>query len=210
MWKAISFHPKNFSRWDCHSEEYTIEAYVRLSRSFYSFCDSRNLNLSPFCNLTSTSLAMWQASVLETYGNQTTSYIDGISGPMRVNFPNSMEERELITALAKVAFLHLRFKKLLGGDVLQRLWEGYRHCKHLLWGANRIRWVHICYNWKSIYLQSLRGCQRWLGWTLFLALAASVDFALGSALPLLLRFSIGFPSGSVGSFDLRKWDNCSM
>ena len=64
---------------------------------------------------------MWQASVLETYGNQTTSYIDGISGPMRVNFPNSMEERELITALAKVAFLHLRFKKLLGGDVLQRL-----------------------------------------------------------------------------------------
>ena len=50
---------------------------------------------------------MWQASVLETYGSQTTSYIDGISGPMRVNFPNSMEERELITALVKVDFLHL-------------------------------------------------------------------------------------------------------
>ena len=184
---------------------------MRLPRSFYSSCDSRNLNLSPFCNLTSTSLAMWQASVLETYESQTTSYIDGISGPMRANFPNSMEERELITALVKVDFLHLWWtSKLLGGDVLQRLWEGYRHCKHLFWRADRIRWVHICYNLKYIYLQSLRGCQRWLGWTLFLALVAFADFALGSALPLLLRFSIGFPSGSVGSFDLRKWDNCSM
>ena len=119
------------------------EIYMRFSRSFYSSCDSRNLNLSPFCNLTSTSLAIWQESVLETYGSQTTSYIDGISGPMRVNFPNSMEERELITALVKVDFLHLLWtSKLLGGDVLQRLWEGYCHFKYLLWAANRIRWVH--------------------------------------------------------------------
>ena len=129
----------------CYRSIYEI--YTRLSRSYYSSCDSRNLNLSPFCNLTSTSLAMWQASVLETYESQTTSYIDGISGPMRANFPNSMEERELITALVKVDFLHLLWtSKLLGGDVLQRLWEGYRHCKHLLWTANCIRWAPICYN----------------------------------------------------------------
>ena len=127
---------------------------MRLPRSFYSSCDSRNLNLSPFCNLTSTSLAMWQASVLETYGNQTTSYIEGISGPMRANFPNSMEERELITALVKVDFLHLLWtSKLLGGDVLQRLWEGYRHCKHLFWRANSIRWVRIHYN-QNLFISS--------------------------------------------------------
>ena len=60
------------------------------------------MNLSPFCNLTSTSLAMWQPSVLETYGNQTTSYINATSGPMRINFPNSIAERELMTSLTKV------------------------------------------------------------------------------------------------------------
>ena len=68
----------------------------------HSSCDSRNLNLSPFCKLTSTSLAMWQQSILETYGNQTTTYIDGISGPMRLKFPYSMQERELITSLTEV------------------------------------------------------------------------------------------------------------
>ena len=148
---------------------------MRLPRSFYSSCDSRNLNLSPFCNLTSTSLAMWQASVLETYGSRTTSYIDGISGPMRVNFPNSMEERELITALVKVDFLHLWWtSKLLGGDVLQRLWEGYRHCKHLLWRANRIRWVHIYVIIKNLFIfrvwevakDDLVGLYFWLWWPL--------------------------------------------
>ena len=67
-----------------------------------SLCDSRNLNLSPFCNLTSTSLAMWQPSVLETYGNLKTDYIKQISGPMRLKYPNSMADEELITALTKV------------------------------------------------------------------------------------------------------------
>ena len=67
-----------------------------------SSCDSRNLNLSPFCNLTSTSLAMWQPSVLETYGNLKTDYIKQISGPMRLKYPNSMADEELIMALTKV------------------------------------------------------------------------------------------------------------
>ena len=67
-----------------------------------SSCDSRNLNLSPFCNLTSTSLAMWQPSVLETYGNLKTDYIEQISGPLRLKYPNSMADEELITALTKV------------------------------------------------------------------------------------------------------------
>ena len=65
-------------------------------------CDSRNLNLSPFCNLDAKSLAMWQPSILETYGNQTTGYIERLSSPMRMNFPNNMEERELIASLTQV------------------------------------------------------------------------------------------------------------
>ena len=63
------------------------------------------MNLSPFCNLTSTSLAMWQPNVLETYGNQNTSYVNEVSGPMRLNFPSYMEERELITSLVKVLLI---------------------------------------------------------------------------------------------------------
>ena len=68
----------------------------------FSSCDSRNLNLSPFCNLNLTSLAMWQPSILETYGNQTTSYVNQMSGPLRLKYPDSMGERELISSLTQV------------------------------------------------------------------------------------------------------------
>ena len=67
-----------------------------------SSCDSRNLNLSPFCNTSSTSLAMWQPSVLETYGDEEPDYLGKISGPLREKYPNSMGDRELITSLTKV------------------------------------------------------------------------------------------------------------
>ena len=70
----------------------------------FSSCDSRNLNLSPFCNTSSTSLAMWEPSVLETYGEEgTLDYLDKITGPKRKKYPNSMGEREIITSLTEVA-----------------------------------------------------------------------------------------------------------
>ena len=74
-----------------------IETFVMLSS-----CDSRNLNLSPFCNLSSTTMAMWQPSILETYGNLTTTNVNQTSGPMRLKYLNSMGERELITSLTEV------------------------------------------------------------------------------------------------------------
>ena len=45
---------------------------------------------------------MWQPSVLETYGNQTTDYVNKTSGPMRKKYPNSTDDRELITSLTQV------------------------------------------------------------------------------------------------------------
>ena len=45
---------------------------------------------------------MWQPSILETYGNRTTSYLNQTSGPIRLKYPNSMDERELISSLTKV------------------------------------------------------------------------------------------------------------
>ena len=67
-----------------------------------SSCDSRNLNLSPFCNTTWTSLAMWQPSVLETYGEEKPDYLGKISGPLREKYPDSMGDWELIESLTKV------------------------------------------------------------------------------------------------------------
>ena len=39
---------------------------------------------------------------METYGNLKTDYIEQISGPLRLKYPNSMADEELITALTKV------------------------------------------------------------------------------------------------------------
>ena len=75
---------------------------IKSIKSTRSTCDSRNLNLSPFCNLSSTSLAMWQPSVLETYGNLTTTYVNKTAGPHRPKYLNSMGDSELISSLAKV------------------------------------------------------------------------------------------------------------
>ena len=70
-----------------------------------SACDSRNLNLSPFCNTSSTSLALWQPSVLETYGEQKKlDYLDNITGPMRQKYPYSMGDKELLTSLTEVRY----------------------------------------------------------------------------------------------------------
>ena len=85
-----------------HIFVYTVHDCLKTSSTF-SPCDSRNLNLSPFCNTSSTSLAMWQPSVLETYGEQKKlDYLDKITGPMRQKYPNSMGDRELITSLTEV------------------------------------------------------------------------------------------------------------
>ena len=108
--------------------------------SILSSCDSRNLNLNTFCNLTLTSLAMWQPSVLETYGNLTTTYLNKTKGPLRPNYPNTMGDRELISSLTKVGWSstsQIRTQSFITGSrVLQRLRKGHRHCEHLLRGTH--------------------------------------------------------------------------
>ena len=47
-------------------------------------------------------MQMWQPSVLETYGDKTTSYVERISGSLRDKYPDSMDKEELITSLTKV------------------------------------------------------------------------------------------------------------
>ena len=85
---------------------------------------------------------MWQPSVLETYGNLTTTYLNKTKGPLRPNYPNTMGDRELISSLTKVGWSstsQIRTKSFITGPrVLQRLRKGHRHCEHLLRGTHRL------------------------------------------------------------------------
>ena len=62
------------------------------------------MNLNSFCDLTETSLAMWQPSIQSTYGNisESLDYISGLPGPMRLKYPNGMASKELISSLTEV------------------------------------------------------------------------------------------------------------
>ena len=73
---------------------------------FFSVCDSRNLNLSPFCNLTSYSqMAKWQPAINSTYGSAMTDYTRKLQGPLRLKYPGQGKagaDRELLTSLKQV------------------------------------------------------------------------------------------------------------
>ena len=45
---------------------------------------------------------MWRPSVVETYEDQTTDYVNKIVSPLRPKYPNAMDEREIIKSLTKV------------------------------------------------------------------------------------------------------------
>ena len=70
---------------------------------FSRLCDSRNLNLSPFCNLSASSLAKWQPAINSTYGDSITNYTSGVPGPLILKYPKmSWAEQELLVSLTEV------------------------------------------------------------------------------------------------------------
>ena len=83
-----------------------ITITISFSKFFIRACDSRNLNLSPFCTLTASSLLKWQPAINSTYGNITTNYTSGLSGPARLVYPTMKQQKnELLSSLTKVTFL---------------------------------------------------------------------------------------------------------
>ena len=115
-----------------------------LNLFLFRICDSRNLNLSPFCNLTSQSLAKWQADINSTYGNSSTAYASSLPGPMRPRYPGqgkSGAERELLVSLTQVFERNQSESStvnVLGERQLQCLREGHSCFEHLLWKSNCI------------------------------------------------------------------------
>ena len=63
---------------------------ISKTQIFPRTCDSRNLNLSPFCNLSAQSLAKWQPEINATYGNTTTDYTSRLEGPLRLMYPKEL------------------------------------------------------------------------------------------------------------------------
>ena len=73
-------------------------------------CDSRNLNLSPFCGLDSSSTALkLQPMVEATYGGIgiTTDYVRDLRSPLRDEYPlESMASDEILTSRVKARMLY--------------------------------------------------------------------------------------------------------
>ena len=137
--------------------------YSYLFKSIFRPCDSRNLNLSPFCDLQTSSLVKWQPAINSTYGNITTDYTSGLPGPMRLVYPTEKKQRtELLSSLTKVMIFHfainsfeLSLPKTLkvklyniqciskGSTTVQRLRKGYRCSEYLLCRLNCLRYPLI-------------------------------------------------------------------
>ena len=88
-------------------------------------CDSRNLNLSPFCNLaTPTNLAKWQPAINSTYGSTTTDYTSQLQGPLRLKYPSN-PEKELLVSLTQVLIRNASFvmNDLIQGEAYYNAYE---------------------------------------------------------------------------------------
>ena len=72
--------------------------------SLFRRCDSRNLNLSPFCGLDSSSaLLKLQPTVYASYGSNDPNYVQEMPSPMRNEYPiESMASNEILSTLTEV------------------------------------------------------------------------------------------------------------
>ena len=87
---------------------------VDLSEHFRQ-CDSRNLNLSPFCGLRSSSALKLQPTLEATYRESSveTSYVQDLKSPLRREYPSrSMASEEILSVLTKVSCNSIRFRIL--------------------------------------------------------------------------------------------------
>ena len=99
-------------------------------------CDSRNLNLSPFCGLDSSSAPLkLQPTVKAAYGSVHASYIQDKTSPMRKEYPiEYMASNEILSILAKV-WLHFLTSKPADSQIfycLRRMTLNTTHMKEIL------------------------------------------------------------------------------
>ena len=99
--------------WSTTSAEFRCPKMASLTILIHSIifrqCDSRNLNLSPFCGLDSSSTLLKLQPTLEaTYKKDRVeaSYVQDLQSPMRKEYPHSsMASDEILSVLTEVAIL---------------------------------------------------------------------------------------------------------
>ena len=183
-----------------------------LWKIFFRRCDSRNLNLSPFCSLkTISSPVMLKPTLEATYEKITadTKYVQDLPSPMRKEYPlQSMASNEILPALTKVLrvdFTDCSFFSA-GRSRIQCIRTRYCCAQHFLCRVNCVRWLFE--NSKVKYpfsLQNLRDQRRWLGLTSYLTLEGLVGSALESAFSLLPRSSTGSLSCSAETSEFDRF-----
>ena len=96
-----------------------IHACLSTLTHHFRRCDSRNINLSPLCDLNNIgNISLWQDEIDRTYnevlnGSPLPGYINKTSGLMRRYNPKATESREIIRSLVETVGFH--FKYLLKG-----------------------------------------------------------------------------------------------
>ena len=161
-------------------------------------CDSRNINLSPFCTLDVNSmLPKWKTAVNDTYGSSSDGldYINGVPSPTRKEYKKPiMRKREILSSLSEV-ILDLFFNPLrrilstMPMNGISLSWTSFLDKpQHLV--------IFFCWNFLFLLssLKSSRDRKRWPGLILPPIWEASLASPSASALSRLLNFSIGFPS----------------
>ena len=110
---------------------------------------------------------MWQPSILETYGKQATSYVNQRSGPLRLKYPNSMGDRELISSLTQVSAnsLNLRsYQPLYQDQVSYNAYEKDIAIVNIFFGDSTVfgelHIPHVQTHRCNFVLQNLNGLQR--------------------------------------------------
>ena len=71
----------------------------------FRLCDSRTLNVSPFCTLSNSSNPLKMAGVVkDLYGDKVPEYVQSMISPMRDRYlTDKMRQDEMLTTLTKVS-----------------------------------------------------------------------------------------------------------
>ena len=127
---------------------------INLSEHFRQ-CDSRNLNLSPFCGLKSSSALKLQPTLEATYRESSveTSYVQDLKSPLRREYPSrSMASEEILSILTTVCPHPLSEElscSFLQGDPKYNAYKRDIAVVNLFFGDSAVFGKSFCLLWRN-------------------------------------------------------------
>ena len=133
----------------CTIQVYLDFVFILFLICLFRGCDSRNINLSLFCDLKERkTLQEWAENFSKEYKGKKTEYIANLKYAKRPFYAtDKMKDQEIISSLTKTVSyfpyeclqLHINVKLWLLGSRIQCFWKGFSGCEHFLW--------HPCSQW---------------------------------------------------------------